>query len=74
MSKKYVTHTYTHTHTHTHTHTGIYYSAIKINEKFPFSVTWMEPEGIMFSEKSQKKKKKVYLISYMWNLNNEIGI
>jgi len=43
---------------HTHTHTGIYYSAIKINENFPFSVTWMELESIMFSEISQKKKKK----------------
>ena len=48
----------TYTHTHTHTHRGIYYSAININEKFPFSVTWMELENIMFSEISQKKKKK----------------
>ena len=32
----------------------------------------MELENIMFSEISQKKKKKiVYLISYMWSLNSE---
>ena len=48
----------TYTDTHTHTHRRIYYSAIKINENFPFSITWMELENIMFSEISQKKKKK----------------
>ena len=32
-----------------------YYSAIKKNEILPFAATWMELEGIMLSEISQKK-------------------
>ena len=31
-----------------------YYSAIKKNEILPFATTWMELEGIMLSEISQK--------------------
>ena len=31
-----------------------YYSAIKRNEILPFATTWMEVEGIMLSEISQK--------------------
>ena len=34
-----------------------YYSAIKKNEILPFATTWMELEGIMLSEISQKKTK-----------------
>ena len=32
-----------------------YYSAIKKNEIFPFATTWMDLEGIMPSEISQRK-------------------
>ena len=32
-----------------------YYSAIKKNEILPFATTWMELEGIMLSEISQRK-------------------
>ena len=34
-----------------------YYSAIKKNELLPFATTWMELEGIMLSEISQRKTK-----------------
>ena len=33
-----------------------YYSAIQKNEILPFATTWMELEGIMLSEISQKDK------------------
>ena len=50
---------YTHVHTHTHTHTMKYYSAIKKSGILPFATTWMDPEGIMLSEISQKKTNTV---------------
>ena len=34
-----------------------YYSSIKKNEILPFRTTWMELEGIMLSEISQRKTK-----------------
>ena len=34
-----------------------YYSAITKNEILPFAMTWMELEGIMLSEISQRKTK-----------------
>ena len=34
-----------------------YYSVMKKNEMSPFATTWMEVEGIMLSEISQKKTK-----------------
>ena len=34
-----------------------YYSAIKKNEILPFATTWMELEGIMLREISQRKAK-----------------
>ena len=34
-----------------------YYSAIKKNEILPVATTWMELEGIMLSEISQRKTK-----------------
>ena len=34
-----------------------YYSAIKKNEILPFATMWMELEGIMLSEISQRKTK-----------------
>ena len=33
----------------------VYYSAIKKNEILPFTTMWMELEGIMLSEISQRK-------------------
>ena len=51
---------YIHTHTrkyiYTHVYIMEYYSAIKKNENLPFAATWMDLEGIMRSEKSEKDK------------------
>ena len=38
-------------------YTREYYSAIKKNEILPFATMWMELEGIMLSEISQRKTK-----------------
>ena len=40
-----------------YTYTMEYYSAIKKNEILSFATTWMELEGIMLSEISQRKTK-----------------
>ena len=40
-----------------------YYSAIKKNETMPFAGTWMEPETLILSEVSQKKKDKYHMVS-----------
>ena len=42
-----------------------YYSAIEKNEILPFAAIWMELEGIMLSEISQKEKDKYCLILLM---------
>ena len=42
---------------------------IKKNEILPFSITWMELEGIMLSEISQRKIS--YDFVHMWNLRNK---
>ena len=42
-----------------------YYSATENNEILPFATTWMELEGVMFSEISQTEKDKYYMLSYM---------
>ena len=44
-----------------HTHTMECYSVIKKKEILPFT-TWMNLEGIMLSEISQKEKDKHYMI------------
>ena len=36
-----------------------YYSAIKKKEILPFATTWMELEGIMISEISQRKTNTI---------------
>ena len=41
-----------------------YYWAIKKNEILPFATMWMELEGIMLSEISQRKTKTIGLHSY----------
>ena len=38
-----------------YTHTMEYYLAIKKNETLPFATTWMELEGTMLSEISQRR-------------------
>ena len=55
----------TQTHTHTHTHNGILVSYKKKHEILPFATLWMDLEGIMFSEISQRQI--LYDITYMWN-------
>ena len=44
---------------YTYTHTMEYYSAIKKNEILPFATTWMELEGVMLNEISQRKTKTI---------------
>lgn len=36
-------------------HTMEFHSAIKKNETLPFATTWMDGEGILLSERSQRK-------------------
>ena len=57
-----------HTHTHTHTHTLEYYSALKKNENLPYAKTWIDFEDITLSEKSDRERQILYVITYMWNL------
>ena len=40
-----------------------YYSAIKNDETLAFVTTWMDLEGIMLSEISQREKYKYHMIS-----------
>ena len=42
-----------------HSHTVEYYSAIKKNKILPFAATWMDLEGNILSEVSQRKKNTV---------------
>ena len=58
-------------HTHTHTHTMEYYSAIKKNENLPFATTWMDLEGIMLSEMSDRERQQLYVNIYMYDLKNK---
>ena len=46
-----------------------YYSAIK-NAILPFEATWMDLEGIMLGEISQRKANTVWY--HIWNLKKEI--
>ena len=50
-----------------------YYSAINTNEILPFVTTWMDLEGIMLNEISQKEKDKYYILSHIWNLKYEMS-
>ena len=50
-----------------HIYTMEYYSAVKKNEILPFATTWMELEGIMLSEISQKRQLS-YDLTHMRNL------
>ena len=57
-----------------HIHTLEYYPVIK-NEILPFETTLMDPEGIMLSEKSwRKRQRKVDIVRfhlYVESLKNE---
>ena len=45
-----------------------YYLAMRKNEIWPFAATWIELEGIMLSEISQRKIP--YVFTHMWILRN----
>ena len=47
-----------------------YYSVIKKNEIWSFVTTWMDLEGMMLSEISQRKTNTIYF-TYIWNLKNK---
>ena len=38
---------------------------IKKNEILPFAITWMQLEGIMLSEMSERERQILYVIIYM---------
>ena len=48
-----------------HIYTMEYYLAIKKKEILPYATTWMDLQGIMQSEISQRKTN-MYVITYMW--------
>ena len=52
---------------HTCIHNRILLSHKK-NEILPFAAKWMDLEGIMTSEISQKERQILYDITYMWHL------
>ena len=47
-----------------------YYLAIKKNEILPFTTTWMDLEGIMLSEMSDRERQILYDTTYMWNIKS----
>ena len=53
---------YTHAHTHTHTYITEYYAIIKKYEILPFATTWVNLEGTMFNEISQRKTNTINTI------------
>ena len=56
-------------YTHTYIHNGIlYYSTIKKNEILLFVAIWMDLEGSMLSEMSDRERRILYAFTYMWNL------
>ena len=46
-----------------------YYSATKKNKILPFATTWMDLEGIMFSEISQTERQILYVIIHVESKN-----
>ena len=51
-------------------HTVGYYSAIK-NEFPPFATTWVDFEGIMLSEISQKEEDNYHMTSLMFGIEKQ---
>ena len=41
---------------------------MKKNEILPFAATWMDLDGIMLSEISQREKDKYCMISLIWEI------
>ena len=64
MDKEDVAHIYI----HTHTHNAIVLSYKKKSEILPFETTWMDLEGIMLSEISQREKDKYHMISFIYGI------
>ena len=48
-----------------------YYPAIKKNEILPFATTWIDLEGIMLSEISQREKDKSRMIFFICGILKE---
>ena len=46
---------------------------IKKNKITSFATTWMDLEGIILSEMSDRERQIPYYFIYMWNLNNKIN-
>ena len=53
-----------------YTYNGIIFSYFEKNETLPFAATWMDIEGIMLGEMSDKERQTSYDITWMWNLKN----
>ena len=45
-----------------------YYSAVKKKEILTFAATWMDLKGIMLSEMSDRKRHRLYDITYTWKV------
>ena len=45
--------------------------SMKRNENLPFVETWMDLEGFMLGQISQRKKN-AHVITYMWNVKNKL--
>ena len=45
-----------------------YSSAIRNDKYPPFSLSWMELEGIMLSELSQSEEDQHYMVSFIWGI------
>ena len=50
------------------TDTMEYYSASKKNEMMPKAATWLDLEIIILSEESQKEKRQIPHVTYIWDL------
>ena len=61
-----------HTHTHTHTYTCMLWNiSHKKDVLLPFVIIWMELEGIMLSEISQRKTNTIQFHSYVESKKNK---
>ena len=47
------------------------YTIIRKNGILPFATTWINLEGIMLREMSDRERQIFYVITYMWNLKNK---
>ena len=56
---------YVYTHTHTHAHNGLFPRHEK-NSIFPFATKQIDLEGIILSEKHQRKTNTVWFLKWIW--------